>query len=140
VIFGDFLIIWAPIIYRKMNAAIPESKGVCQRCGEHIAFPAAMQGESVSCPHCGKETTLVASISPSFVHKISSENALEAPTIAGARPVFLIYVIAFLIPIVGFFLGVWLVAKKEASHGAAVMILSVVLFLIYLAVWSAANQ
>ncbi len=98
-----------------------------------------MQGENVQCPHCGKETTLVASISPSFVRKISPEGSLEAPTIAGARPVFLIYVIAFLIPIVGFFLGVWLVAKKEGNHGAAVMILSAVLFFIYLALWAAAN-
>jgi len=57
----------------KMNAATPESKGVCQRCSEHIAFPATMQGENVACPHCGRETTLAASISPNMVHKAEND-------------------------------------------------------------------
>jgi hypothetical protein len=43
----------------KMNTACEESKGACQRCGEHIAFPSVMQGRKVACPHCGLETPLV---------------------------------------------------------------------------------
>jgi hypothetical protein len=41
-----------------------ESKGVCQRCGEHFIFPTEMQGQDVDCPHCGKQTTLVVSSQP----------------------------------------------------------------------------
>ena len=40
------------------------ASSICQRCGEHIAFPTAMQGQNVPCPHCGKETTLIASSAP----------------------------------------------------------------------------
>ena len=123
-----------------MDTPIQESKGACQRCGEHIAFPATMQGENVDCPHCGRETTLVASISQSLVRKASTPPPLEEPVVAGARPIFLIYVIAFLIPLVGIFLGIWLVAKKEANHGAAVTLLSVVLLLIYWSVLAASGQ
>lgn len=48
------------VSFEKMNIAPTESKGDCQRCGEHIAFPSALQGEKVNCPHCGGETTLIA--------------------------------------------------------------------------------
>lgn len=47
-----------------MSEKPTESKGVCQCCREHIAFPSAMQGESVTCPHCGAETTLIAKSAP----------------------------------------------------------------------------
>jgi DNA-directed RNA polymerase subunit RPC12/RpoP len=31
----------------------------CQRCGEKIAFSSEMAGQDVTCPHCGRETTLL---------------------------------------------------------------------------------
>jgi hypothetical protein len=37
-----------------------ESKGACQRCDEHLAFPSVMEGQEITCPHCGRQTTLVA--------------------------------------------------------------------------------
>lgn len=36
-----------------------EVKCDCQRCGQHIAFPLEMAGQDVTCPHCGRETTLL---------------------------------------------------------------------------------
>ncbi len=36
-----------------------EAKCNCQRCGEHIAFPVEMTGQEITCPHCGRETTLL---------------------------------------------------------------------------------
>jgi hypothetical protein len=72
-----------------MNPTIPESKGACQRCGEHIVFPTAMQGENVPCPHCGLETTLIILIAPA-VGDITKEILLQTkaeretmPTAAG---------------------------------------------------------
>jgi len=31
----------------------------CQRCGQGIEFPVAGDGQDVTCPHCGRETTLI---------------------------------------------------------------------------------
>jgi NAD-dependent SIR2 family protein deacetylase len=31
----------------------------CQKCGEHIEFPASRSGDLIDCPHCGGPTTLV---------------------------------------------------------------------------------
>ena len=36
-----------------------EVKCNCQHCNGHIAFPAEMTGQTVSCPHCGLETKLI---------------------------------------------------------------------------------
>ena len=44
-----------------------EAKCDCQRCGQPIAFPQEMARQDVSCPHCGRETTL-------FLPQVSIEN------------------------------------------------------------------
>ncbi|HEY5043686.1 MAG TPA: hypothetical protein VIK53_17065 [Verrucomicrobiae bacterium] len=44
-----------------MDTPENESKFVvcqCQHCGGHIEFDASHEGESVSCPHCHKETVI----------------------------------------------------------------------------------
>lgn len=41
----------------KLTMSI-EAKCDCQRCGDHIAFPPEMDGQDITCPHCGRETTL----------------------------------------------------------------------------------
>jgi hypothetical protein len=33
-------------------------KGGCRHCGGHIEFPAAVAGQTVTCPHCGQPTVL----------------------------------------------------------------------------------
>jgi hypothetical protein len=49
----------------------------CQHCDGHIEFNVSYVGESVACPHCGKETTL---------HGTSAVGAIEPPPIV-APPV-----------------------------------------------------
>jgi hypothetical protein len=122
-----------------VNASIPESKGACQRCGEHIAFPATMEGENVPCPHCGRETTLVASISPNLVRKVTYYS-LETPNPAtNVRPMFWIYLVAVLVPIVGFGLGLWLLGKKEGHHAAAVFIVSAAMVFLWVILKASGN-
>ena len=41
-----------------MNPSLTESKGVCQRCGEHFIFPSEHAGQIIDCPHCRQPTTL----------------------------------------------------------------------------------
>lgn len=36
------------------------SKGSCEKCGAHIEFPSGGIGQSISCPHCGEMTRLIA--------------------------------------------------------------------------------
>lgn len=117
-----------------MNTTIPDYKGVCQRCGEHIAFPITMQGENVPCPHCGRETTLIASIAPNLVHKVETE--AKPPAVSGGK-IFIAYLLAAFIPIIGFFMGIWLMTKKESGHGAACMALSIISF--FFGMWLAAT-
>ena len=50
-----------------MDTTVPESKGACQRCGEHFTFPTEMEGQDIDCPHCGKQTTLKSHESPPLV-------------------------------------------------------------------------
>jgi uncharacterized paraquat-inducible protein A len=121
-----------------MNPTTMESKGACQRCGEHIAFPTAMQGENVPCPHCGKETTLVVSFHPSLVHKIEPAVA-TLPAISDGM-ILIAYLLAIFFPAVGFFVGLWLMAtKKSPIHGAACTGISVFTALICLLLWAAAQ-
>ncbi|HEY3854904.1 MAG TPA: FxLYD domain-containing protein [Verrucomicrobiae bacterium] len=41
------------------------SKGVCQHCGGHIAFPSEGAGQTISCPHCQWDTVLSVKRAPS---------------------------------------------------------------------------
>lgn len=68
-----------------MNPSLTESKGVCQRCGEHFIFSVANAGETIECPHCGKETILrqiSKNITPPTVLK-TSHNLVPAFIFAG---------------------------------------------------------
>ena len=40
------------------------SKGACQQCGGHIAFPPEGAGRRIECPHCGHPTVLEAARGP----------------------------------------------------------------------------
>jgi hypothetical protein len=39
-------------------------KGECLQCGGHLEFPANAAGQTISCPHCGQPTELVAPALP----------------------------------------------------------------------------
>lgn len=49
-----------------------EAKCNCQRCGGHIAFSPETDGQDVTCPHCGKETTLRTSAPESRIRAVSA--------------------------------------------------------------------
>jgi hypothetical protein len=116
-----------------MNTTLSESKGACQRCGEHIAFPATMERENVQCPHCGLETTLVASISPNFVRK--AEATVTKSTVSDGM-ILIAYLLAIFFPAVGFFIGLWLmITKKSSIHGAACVGISIFTAVISLILW-----
>ena len=98
-----------------------------------------MVGQTTTCPHCGLETKL---FFPQVSVKADSP-ALEA--VPSYQPqaneksesdVVLGYVLCFLIPIAGFFFGVYLMAKKKAGHGAACMAISIVLGLLWVVLLS----
>ena len=46
------------------------------------------------------------------------------------------YMLAVLLPLFGFFAGVWLMTRKESGHGCAVMVVSVLSGVVWLAVFS----
>ena len=61
------------------------------------------------------------------------ERSVESSTIVWS------YVLCFLIPIAGFFFGVYLMAKKKSGHGAACMAISIVLGLGWIALFTTHN-
>jgi hypothetical protein len=50
----------------------------CQKCGEHLEFPASRSGELTDCPHCGGQTTLA-----SIQEKIPSKSGRLISIIIG---------------------------------------------------------
>jgi len=83
----------------------------CSSCGNPLST------EAVICPGCGAATKNFASAARS--DSVSGGNIVAA------------YILALLIPFIGFFAGIYLVAKKEPGHGAACMGLSVFAVLVY---------
>jgi hypothetical protein len=92
-----------------------------------------MQGEDVACPHCGMETTLIASISPNFVRK--AETTVTKSTVSDGM-ILIAYLLAIFFPAVGFFVGLWLmITKKSPIHGAACIGISIFTAVIGLILW-----
>jgi hypothetical protein len=112
-----------------------EAKCNCQRCGQPIAFPLNLHNTEADCPHCGKTTTLVVpqiralprqeySAAPSVQTSANSEN--NGLVVAG-------YVAAILMPLVGFIIGIILLAKNKVGSGIGCIIVSVICGIIWLA-------
>lgn len=110
----------------------------CQRCGERIVFPPEMAGQDVTCPHCGRETTLLLP----QVRKAAPDPVPPTPTAMAEvsdGTLLACYVLSALLPLVGFFCGVYLLSKKQGGHGAACMAVSVFSFLVWAAIFSSTN-
>ena len=91
----------------------------CQHCQSE--FEDEGQERTTFCPTCGKETFILA-----------KRPVLESTATDNADGVIIVgYVCAVLIPFVGFFIGIYLMAKKQHGHGVAVMALSILAGLIW---------
>lgn len=99
-----------------------------------------MAGENVVCPHCGLETKLFVpqlqeKPTPSAPPELPKPQSIQEST-ETSNTVALSYVFSFSLPIVGFFFGVYLMAKKKAGHGATCMALSIVMSVVWLGIFS----
>jgi hypothetical protein len=112
------------------------SRCPCQHCGGKIEFEAEQfhVGQISECPHCNKQTPLFIGPPerPRFNVDYSKRRFSERDKL-----LFLSYALAILIPLAGFFTGVYLMAKKEHGHGAACMGISVFCSYIWRAIWLA---
>jgi hypothetical protein len=90
-------------------------KSPCQKCGEHIEFPAVGIGVTIDCPHCGQKTTLVSTS--------SAVAATPPPETSGAKikrkfPVVSVSIFLVLILAVTGASFYW--SKRHNSHGLSV--------------------
>lgn len=113
-----------------------ESKCDCQRCGNSIAFPVDLDGTEVECPHCKRATTLNIPNPATRIRKAETTIAEPNEAAIAESTIVCCYVLSVLLPIVGFFCGIWLMAKKQSGHGAACMAISIFCFLIAIAIFS----
>jgi len=90
-------------------------KAQCEHCkGE---FEDEGLEKTVWCPLCGKETHVRAKGSD-YSFKPNVENTdYDGMIMAG-------YALAILLPVVGFFIGLYLILKNQTGHGVAAMALS----------------
>ena len=95
----------------------------CRDCGLEISKRAA------SCPHCGAPAASAAP-PPQRYYKTPPPKVETVST----RSIVGYYFLAILMPLFGFFAGIYLMAKKETGHGVACMALSVACFLFWLQV------
>lgn len=102
----------------------------CQHCNGPIEFEAETwtYGQLQNCPKCGNETKTYL--------PARRGRGFNPPTSDGELTVGLIYLGAVVMPIVGFFGGIYLLASKRPGHGAITLGLSVVFGVIWFIVIS----
>ena len=106
---------------------IGELKGDCQRCGEPITFPIDLNNTESDCPHCHKVTTLLAKRPESKVRKAEPPPAMPGSARANYSGLGAIGIAcSILLPIIGFFIGIYLLTKGQNARGCVCMALSVV--------------
>lgn len=91
-------------------------KAECEHC--HAEFEDEGFEKTVWCPACGKETHIYAKGSDYSCKPLESD-ALDGVILAG-------YALAIILPVAGFFVGVYLLCKNQPAHGAATMAMSCV--------------
>lgn len=110
-------------------------KVACSNCQEHIEFPKELHGSVIDCPHCGLSTVLRV---PGYVSPAIQKAAPPRPAATGiaSNLVLFSYFAAIFLPFVGFFMGLYLMTKKESGHGAACMGLSIAMGILWVAIFS----
>lgn len=98
----------------------------CPHCGGLLAFPQQLIGTQANCPHCNREICL-SPIRAITQHPKSEPDVAQSTLICSV-------ILSFLIPIAGFFAGIWLMTKKQSGYGVACMAISIVMGLIWIAI------
>ena len=81
----------------------------------------------ISCPRCSK-SLVVGSLKPQVQLSAATKTYLSLPVKPegiSAGNIAASYVIAVALPFIGFFVGIYLMAKKEHGHGVACIALSI---------------
>ncbi len=99
----------------------------CQHCQSE--FETEGQEQTTFCPSCYKETFILPK-RPVFT---------STDTDGYSNTTFWGYFCAFLIPFVGFFIGVYLMTKKQQGNGVTIMALSIFAGLIWLILFNSIN-
>lgn len=106
----------------------------CQYC--HQDFEDEGMERTTFCPHCGKETLIFEHTKPQSAELLFQQRKSVAGFGHGEARydsiIFAGYLSAIVIPLVGFFIGIYLMAKGEHGHGVAAMALSVIASLVWI--------
>jgi hypothetical protein len=103
----------------------------CEHCRRKIE--ADGMEKTTFCPYCGRETRVFAAASAAPTPQPSPATARdELDGLIGAG-----YLTAALLPVVGFIIGVILLAKNRPGSGLAVIVLSLFMGILYAIVLSA---
>jgi hypothetical protein len=116
----------------------------CPLCGGHLEVAAEDIGKFAPCPHCSEEIPLELPEKQDFAIKSSnlglyqqarnrsaSHTAATATTPDVKQLVKVGYLLAIILPLIGFFFGLFLMFKNRPSDGVICMVLS----LIFSVVW-----
>jgi predicted RNA-binding Zn-ribbon protein involved in translation (DUF1610 family) len=119
-----------------------EAKCNCQRCGQPIAFPIDLHNTETTCPHCGKATTLIVP----RVRAVTSDPAPANYTVSGSTNnstygdlgglVLAGYLTAIFMPLIGFIIGIILLAKNRPGSGICCILVSAICGFIWMAIIS----
>jgi hypothetical protein len=113
-----------------------EAKCECQRCGQPIAFPIDLHNTEVECPHCHKATSLLIPSPESRIHAIP-EPASVAPALPDLDSLIIAgFLTAIFLPLIGFIIGIILLAKNQVGSGIGCTIMSLASGAFWLAVIS----
>jgi hypothetical protein len=107
-------------IQKRLEVIIPQGYSVEMiikaQC-EHCEFEDEGLEKTVFCPVCGKETHILPKGSSFAPIKTVPADEMDGTIAAG-------YACAILLPVIGFFMGVYLAIKGQTGHGVAAMALS----------------
>ena len=95
-------------------------KTPCQQCGVNIEFEDEQANQFVDCPACAKPTRLIVPSGPKYVlPPEAAKDNLENLILAG-------YIFSVIMPLVGFIIGIILLAKNRVGNGVGCIVVSVI--------------
>ena len=132
----------APVAASAPAIAHQVLKIPCPHCGDRITFEAGRLGQIADCPGCGMSVGLkVPGLEPSVPTPVPAPAPAPVIVSAPAAPedlsgaVVTGYLMAFLMPIIGFLLGVYLLCKNNGS-GAVIIVLSILATFVWVTIFN----